>query len=89
MTVLPDKAGADQLEVRLGEAEKVLSEYVGRLEAEEKERKDLQELLEAFMWQHRQQLKDAKKKLKVSLPRHCSLLENVKPTTAIALSSSK
>ena len=45
----------------------MLSEYVERLEAEEKERKDLQELLEAFMWQHRQQLKDAKKKLKVSL----------------------
>lgn len=62
-----DKAGADQLDERLSEAEKVLGEYVRRLEAEEKERKDLQELLEVFVWQHRQQLRESKKKLKVSI----------------------
>lgn len=62
-----DKAGADQLDQRLAEAEKVLGEYVGKLEAEEKERKDLQELLDVFVWQQRQQLRDSKKKLKVSV----------------------
>ena len=44
----------------------MLGEYVGRLEAEEKERKDLQELLEVFVWQQRQHLRDTKKQLKVS-----------------------
>lgn len=66
MLCFSDKAGADQLDQRLSEAEKVLGEYVRRLEAEEKERKDLQELLEVFVWQHRQQLRESKKKLKVS-----------------------
>ena len=45
----------------------MLSAYVSRLEEEEKERADLQELLEAYTWQQRQQLREAKKKLKVSL----------------------
>lgn len=61
----PDKAGADILDTQLAEAEKVLGDYVGQLEAEEKERKDLQELLELFVWQQRQQLRDTKRKLKV------------------------
>ena len=39
---------------------------MGRLEEEERERRDLQELLEVFVWQQKQQLREAKKKLKVS-----------------------
>ena len=61
-----DKAGADQLDTQLAEAEKVLDEYVRRLEGEERERKDVQELLEVYVWQQRQQLREVKKKLKVS-----------------------
>ena len=60
-----DKAAADELEAQLTEAEKVLGEYVNRLEEEKKERRDLQELLEVFVWQQRQQLRECKKKLKV------------------------
>ena len=65
-----DKVEADQLDARLAEAEKVLTEYVGRLEAEERERTDLQELLEVFVWQQRQQLREAKKKLRVRASTH-------------------
>ena len=45
----------------------MLGEYVSRLEGEERERKDVQELLEVYVWQQRQQLREVKKKLKVSL----------------------
>ena len=65
MFLSPDKVEADQLDSALVEAESVLSGYVKRLEEEERERKDLQELLKAFMWQQKQELKEAKKKLKV------------------------
>ena len=44
----------------------MLDEYVRRLEGEERERKDVQELLEVYVWQQRQQLREVKKKLKVS-----------------------
>lgn len=80
-----DKAGADQLDQRLGEAEKVLGDYVRRLEAEEKERKDLQELLEVFVWQHRQQLRDSKKQLKVSI--YFSLWTTLKLILLISITS--
>ena len=60
-----DKAAADELEEQLTEAERVLGDYVKRLEEEKKERKDLQELLEAFVWQQKQQLRECRKKLKV------------------------
>ena len=65
MHVTADKAAADELEVKLVEAEKVLGDYVRRLQEERKERRDLQELLEVFIWQQKQQLRDCKNKLKV------------------------
>ena len=48
------------------EASKVLSEYNSRLEAELKERREIQELLDAFTWQQKELLRGAKKRLKVS-----------------------
>ena len=54
------------MEAQLSKAETVLGEYVSRLEVEERERVDLQELLEVYVWQQRQQLREAKKKLRVS-----------------------
>jgi regulator of Ty1 transposition protein 103 len=64
LTKIKDKAAADELEVKLVEAEKVLGDYVRRLQEERKERRDLQELLEVFIWQQKQQLRDCKNKLK-------------------------
>ena len=51
---------------KVEEASKVLSEYNSRLEAELKERREIQELLDAFTWQQKELLRGAKKRLKVS-----------------------
>ena len=65
--LLPDKTEAEQLAERVEEASKILSEYNSRLEAELKERMEVQELLDSFIWQQKSMLREAKKKLKVSL----------------------
>ncbi|CAI8038901.1 Regulation of nuclear pre-mRNA domain-containing protein 1B [Geodia barretti] len=64
LSKLKDKAAADELEAKLVEAEKVLGDHVKRLQEERKERRDLQELLEVFIWQQKQQLRECKNKLK-------------------------
>lgn len=46
------------------EAARLLLEYNRRLESELKERKDIQELLDAFIWQQKTLLRSAKKNLK-------------------------
>ena len=46
------------------DASKLLSDYNDRLEAELKEKKDVQELLDAFIWQQKMLLKKAKRNLK-------------------------
>ena len=46
------------------EAASVLEKYNRRLESELKERKEIQELLDAFIWQQKSILKNAKKNLK-------------------------
>lgn len=56
----------EELAGKVEEASKVLSEYNSRLEAELKERLEIQELLDAFTWQQKELLREAKKKLKVS-----------------------
>lgn len=45
---------------------KALAEYVGRLDKELQERKEVQELLESFTYQQKQQLKSTKTNLEVS-----------------------
>lgn len=60
----PDKAAAEALAEKVEEASKVLEEYNKRLESELKERLELQELLEAFIWQQKKLLREAKKTLK-------------------------
>ena len=50
----------------MDEASKVLSEYNSRLEAELKERLEIQELLDVFAWKQKELLREAKKKLKVN-----------------------
>lgn len=59
-----DKVAAEQLADKVEEASKVLKEYNAKLEAELKERKEIQEDLDAFTYQQRRLLKEAKRKLK-------------------------
>ena len=59
-----DKAAAEALAEKVEEASKLLTEYNKRLERELKERLELQELLEAFIWQQKKLLKEAKRTLK-------------------------
>lgn len=61
-----DKPSVEALAGKVEEASKVLSEYNSRLEAELKERREIQELLDAFTWQQKELLRGAKKRLKVS-----------------------
>lgn len=63
-----DKSSVEALAGKVEEASKVLSEYNSRLEAELKERREIQELLDAFTWQQKELLRGAKKRLKVSPP---------------------
>ena len=51
---------------RVDEASKVMAEYNKRLEKELKERQEIQELLDVFIWQHKGLLREAKKNLKVT-----------------------
>lgn len=55
------------------EASQVLNDYITRLDAELKERKEIQELLDVFIWQQKSLLKSAKKNLKD----HQSKLESI------------
>ena len=59
-----DKLAAENLAKRVEEASILLKEYNKRLETELKERKEIQELLDSFIWQHKSLLKSAKKNLK-------------------------
>ena len=60
-----DKAAVNQLMEKVDEAIKLLSDYTTRVEAEVKEREDIQELLDAYIWQQKHLLRDTKKKMKV------------------------
>ena len=55
----------ERLFERVEEASKVMAEYNKRLEEELKERQEIQELLDVFIWQQKGLLREAKKKLKV------------------------
>ena len=68
-----DKATLEELAEKVEEASKVLQEYITRLDAELQERNDIQELLDAFIWQQKSLLKTAKKNLKD----HQSKLESI------------
>jgi regulator of Ty1 transposition protein 103 len=59
-----DKAAAEAFAEKVEEASKVIAEYNKRLESELKERRELQELLAAFIYQQKRLLKEAKKNLK-------------------------
>ena len=59
-----DKAALEQLAEKVEEACKLLTDYNSRLDAELKERVEIQELLDAFIWQQKSLLKSAKKNLK-------------------------
>lgn len=70
---LKDKAAVNQLMENVDEAIKLLSDYTTRVEAEVKEREDIQELLDAYIWQQKHLLRETKKKMKD----HQSKLEKV------------
>lgn len=59
-----DKATAESLARKVDEAVTVLYEYNSRLENELKERREVQELLDAFIWQQKSLLRTAKKNLR-------------------------
>ena len=61
---ISDKATAESLAEKVEAASAVLAEYNKRLESELKERKEVQELLDAFIWQQKTLLRNAKKNLK-------------------------
>ena len=73
LTHTTDKATLEELAEKVEEASKVLQEYITRLDAELQERNDIQELLDAFIWQQKSLLKTAKKNLKD----HQSKLESI------------
>ncbi|XP_064398184.1 regulation of nuclear pre-mRNA domain-containing protein 1B-like [Halichondria panicea] len=73
LTKIKDKATLEELAEKVEEASKVLQEYITRLDAELQERNDIQELLDAFIWQQKSLLKTAKKNLKD----HQSKLESI------------
>lgn len=50
---------------KVDEAIKLLSDYTARVEAEVKEREDIHELLDAYIWQQKHLLRETKKKMKV------------------------
>ena len=62
--VAADKVAAESLAEKVEAAAVVLKEYNKRLERELKERKEVQELLDAFLWQQKTLLRNAKKNLK-------------------------
>ncbi len=59
-----DKAAAVSLADRVEAAAAVLKDYNKRLESELKERNEVQELLDAFIWHQKTLLRNAKKNLK-------------------------
>lgn len=59
-----DKASAESLAQKVEDAAKVLKEYNKRLETELTERGEVQELLDAFIWQQKSLLRNAKRNLK-------------------------
>jgi len=63
---LLDKASMERLNSQVENTSKALGEYVTRLDKELKERKEVQELLESFTYQQKQQLKETKLNLEVS-----------------------
>lgn len=62
--VAPDKDSAETLSKQVEEAVELLGGYNKRLEAELKERGEIQELLDAYIWQQLYFMRSAKKKLK-------------------------
>ena len=60
-----DKTAVNQLMEKVDEAIKLLFDYTTRVEAELKEREEIEELLDAYIWQQKHLLKDTKKKMKV------------------------
>ena len=60
-----DREAAEQLSRRVEEAAGVLGDYNASLERELRERREIQQLLDAFIWQQKALLKDAKRKLRV------------------------
>eukprot|EP00731_Ephydatia_muelleri_P026214 Em0018g314a len=61
---LKDKTAVNQLMEKVDEAIKLLSDYTARVEAEVKEREDIHELLDAYIWQQKHLLRETKKKMK-------------------------
>eukprot|EP00731_Ephydatia_muelleri_P026223 Em0018g323a len=59
-----DKTAVNQLMEKVDEAIKLLSDYTARVEAEVKEREDIHELLDAYIWQQKHLLRETKKKMK-------------------------
>lgn len=55
----------ERLNSQVESTSKALAEYVGRLDKELQERKEVQELLESFTYQQKQQLKMTKTNLEV------------------------
>ena len=60
-----DKASMERLNTQVESTSKALAEYVSRLDKELQERKEVQELLESFTYQQKQQLKSTKTNLEV------------------------
>lgn len=55
---------AESLAQKVEDASKLLGDYNGRLEAELKERGEVDQMLDSFIWQQKSLLKNAKKNLK-------------------------
>lgn len=60
-----DKASMERLNGQVESTSKALADYVSRLDKELQERKEVQELLESFTYQQKQQLKSTKVNLEV------------------------
>lgn len=66
-----DKASMERLNSQVESTSKALGEYVSQLDKELQERKEVQELLESFTYQQKQQLKSTKMNLEVNCYCHC------------------
>ena len=65
--MLLDKASMERLNNQVESTSKALGDYVSRLDKELQERKEVQDLLESFTYQQKQQLKTTKANLEVRL----------------------
>ena len=63
----------ERLNSQVESTSKALADYVSRLDKELQERKEVQELLESFTYQQKQQLKSTKVNLEVA----CSCMHNM------------